>query len=141
MYSCLRILRRRLSFEAKPMRIHYDPKLKERARALRKAGVLSEVLLWNELKSRKLRGHQFSRQKPIEKYIVDFYCSKLSLVIEIDGSSHSPRPAHDSHRQARLESLGLTVLRFLDSNVRNNLASVVASIDDWIDQRTSSTTP
>jgi len=47
------------------MRIHYDPKLKERARALRKAGVLSEVLLWNELKSRKLRGHQFSRQKPI----------------------------------------------------------------------------
>jgi len=69
------------------MRIHYDPKLKERAPALRKAGVLSEVMLWNELKSRKLRGYQFSRQKPIEEYIVDFYCSKLSLVIEIDGSS------------------------------------------------------
>ncbi len=108
---------------------------------MRKAGVLSEVLLWNQLKTRKLRGYQFSRQKPIDEHIVDFYCGKLSLVIEIDGSSHSSCPAYDSHRQARLESLGLTVLRFLDSDVRNNLASVVAIILEWIDQRTSSTTP
>jgi very-short-patch-repair endonuclease len=123
------------------MRLHYDPKLKERAQALRKAGILSEVLLWNELKSRKLRGYQFSRQKPIDEYIGDFYCSKLSLVIEVDGSSHNLRSVNDSHRQARLESLGLTVLRFLDSDVRNNLAGVIALLLEWIDQRTSSTTP
>ncbi len=122
------------------MRILYDPKLKERARALRKAGVLSEALLWNQLKTRKLRGYQSSRQKPIDEYIVDFYCSKLSLVIEIDGSSHSSRTTYNSHRQARLESLGLTALRFLDSDVRNNLAGVVAIVLEWIDQRTSSTT-
>ncbi len=123
------------------MRIHYDPKLKERARGLRKAGVLSEVLLWNQLKTRKLRGYQFSRQKPIDEHIVDFYCGKLSLVIEIDGSSHDMSPAYDNHRQARLESLGLTVLRFLDSDVRNNLAGVIAIVLEWIDRRKSSTTP
>jgi len=99
------------------------------------------VLLWNELKSRKLRGHQFSRQKPIDEHIVDFYCGKLSLVIEIDGSSHGLRSAQDSHRQKRLESLGLTVLRFLDSDMRNNLAGVVTTISEWIDRRTSGTTP
>jgi very-short-patch-repair endonuclease len=52
------------------------PELKQRARELRKQGVLSEVLLWNQLKYRKMRGYQFMRQKPIGNYIVDFYCSK-----------------------------------------------------------------
>ncbi|MEW6618406.1 MAG: DUF559 domain-containing protein, partial [bacterium] len=65
------------------MKIHYNPKLKTYARELRKQGVLSEVLLWKYLRSRKMNGYQFMRQKPIGEYIVDFYCSKLKLVIEI----------------------------------------------------------
>ena len=79
------------------MRIQYDPKLKKRARILRKAGVLFEVLLGKQLKSRKLGVYQYARQKPIDEYIVDFYRGKLSLVIEIDGSSHSLRQAYDGH--------------------------------------------
>ena len=66
------------------MKIHYNPKLKYHARELRKKGVLSEVLLWNHLKGRKMRGCQFMRQKPVGDYIVDFYCNKLKLVIEIE---------------------------------------------------------
>ncbi len=63
--------------------IPYNPKLKELAKKLRKQGILSEVLLWNELKQKKL-GYDFHRQKPIDEYIVDFYCEVLDLVIEID---------------------------------------------------------
>ena len=80
------------------MKILYNPELKQRARKLRKQGVLSEVLLWSQLKCRKMCGYQFMRQKPIGDYIVDFYCSKLNLVIDNpltpfvkgeDGESHN----------------------------------------------------
>nr|CBX29982.1 Uncharacterized protein HI0925 [uncultured Desulfobacterium sp.] len=70
------------------MKISYNPKLKALSRKLRKQGVLSEVLLWEQLKGKKMKGFQFMRQKPVGNYIVDFYCSKLKLVIEIDGESH-----------------------------------------------------
>jgi len=52
------------------------------------------------------------RQKPIDEYIVDFYCSRLKLVIEIDGESHTGRSREDHVRQRKLESLGLSFLRF-----------------------------
>jgi len=71
------------------MKIYYNPKLKPLARKLRKDSTLSEMLLWNELKSSKMHGHQFMRQKPIGEYIFDFYCARLKLVFEIDGESHS----------------------------------------------------
>jgi very-short-patch-repair endonuclease len=57
------------------MKIYYDPKLKKLSRELRKSGNLSEVLLWEQLKAKKMRGYQFMRQKPIGNYIVDFFCS------------------------------------------------------------------
>ncbi len=61
------------------MKIYYDPKLKTLSRKLRNNSTLSEVLLWNMLKSKKMKGCQFVRQKPIDNYIVDFYCSKLKV--------------------------------------------------------------
>jgi len=116
------------------MKIYYNPKLKQLARELRKSGNLSEVLLWNQLKARKMKGYQFMRQKPIGDYIVDFFCSKLGLVIEIDGESHSSRRRADQWRQRKLESLGLCVLRFYDSDVKNNLNGVLMSIEGWIER-------
>ena len=116
------------------MHIQYDPKLKHRARELRKQGVLSEVLLWTQLKGRKMRGYQFMRQKPVGEYIVDFYCSKLQLVIEIDGESHNGRFDYDMGRQQFLESLGLTVLRFNDVEVKRDVENVVMAIEGWIAQ-------
>ncbi|MDP2157818.1 MAG: endonuclease domain-containing protein, partial [Nitrospirota bacterium] len=106
----------------------------------RKQGVLSEVLLWKQLRGSKLHGYQFMRQKPIGAYIVDFYCSKLQLVIEIDGESHSDKFDYDLRRQQFLESLGLSVLRFNDTEVKKNMDNIMMAIDGWITEK-GRTTP
>jgi very-short-patch-repair endonuclease len=123
------------------MKIYYDPKLKELSRELRKSGNLSEVLLWEQLKARKMKGYQFMRQKPIGNYIVDFFCSKLKLVIEIDGESHDQKLEKDRLRQQKLESLGLSFLRFYDLDVKNDLNGVIKVIELWINEFESKTTP
>lgn len=114
--------------------IPYNPKLKELARKLRKDMTLSEVLLWQELKQKQLLGHDFDRQRPIDNYIVDFYCKKLMLAIEIDGDSHTWERAleKDEQRQKRLESLGVRFLRFDDLDVKKNMPYVLNTIHDWI---------
>lgn len=114
------------------MKIYYNPKLIPLARKLRKDSTLSEVLLWNELKSSKIHGFQFLRQKPIGEYIVDFYCGKLKLVIEIDGESHRYKLTQDVERQEWLEKLGLTVLRFDDLEVKKDMKEVLDSLEKWI---------
>ncbi len=83
------------------------------------------------------------RQKPIGRYIVDFYCSKYKLVIEIDGNSHSSEQARkkDIIRQKYLENLGLTVLRFDDRDVKQDLDGVVRAIESWIAMRTTPLPP
>lgn len=117
--------------------IPYNPRLKELAKKLRKQGILSEVLLWNELKGNKL-GYDFHRQKPILEYIVDFHCNELGLVIEIDGCSHNGKYDGDKIRQTELEKLGLTVLRYYDGDIKRNLGSVVDHIKEWINEHTPS---
>jgi very-short-patch-repair endonuclease len=112
--------------------IRYNPKLKTTARMLRKQSTLAEVLLWNELKGKKILGYDFHRQKPIGNYIVDFFCSRLKLAIEIDGASHLDRTQEDMRRQKELESLGIRFLRFLDIEVKQDLGGVIATIRDWI---------
>ncbi|MCW9708734.1 endonuclease domain-containing protein [Fodinibius salsisoli] len=114
------------------MKIYYNPKLKSIARALRKNATLAEVLLWNKLKARKMMGYQFMRQKPIGNYIVDFYCPKPKLVIEIDGESHRYKLTEDVERQEWLENLGLTVLRFDDREVKKDMDNVLYSIKSWL---------
>ena len=113
-------------------KLHYENNLNSLAKNLRKARNLSEVLLWNELKQRKL-GYRFLRQRPIGNYIVDFYCSALRLVIEIDGAaSHNAKLEQDAVRQKEIEKLGIRVLRFMDKDVRYNLSGVVGSIRNEI---------
>ncbi len=80
------------------MKIYYNLKLKKLVRELRNDSTLSEVVLWNQLKVRKMRNYQFMRQKPIAGYIVDFFCSKLKLVIEVDGASHVDKVEEDKLR-------------------------------------------
>jgi len=115
------------------MKIYYNPKLKPLARKLRKNSTLSEILLWEELKNKKMLGYRFLRQKPIGEYIVDFFCNKLKLVIEIDGESHREENfEYDIERQNWLESIGLTVLRFDDMEVKRDMENVLMSIEGWI---------
>jgi len=84
-----------------------------------------------------MRGYDFHRQKPIDRYIVDFYCPDLFLAIEIDGFSHIGKEEYDEHRQRILESFGVHFLRFPDSVVKTNLDGVVMAIQEWIDNRTN----
>lgn len=110
------------------MKLHYKNYLNPLASKFRQAGNLSEVILWHELKHEKL-GCRFLRQRPIDKYIVDFYCHRYNLAIEIDGAaSHDTKIEKDEARQRILETLGIKVMRFNDAEVRYNLEGVVNSI-------------
>lgn len=116
--------------------IPYNPRLKVLAKKLRKQGILSEVLLWNELKGKKLLGFDFHRQKPLDEFIVDFYCAELDLVIEIDGDSHSDKYDDDQRRQKILENFDLTVLRYYDGDVKQDIGSVIEHLKEWISEHT-----
>ncbi|OGY45434.1 MAG: hypothetical protein A3A24_01875 [Candidatus Buchananbacteria bacterium RIFCSPLOWO2_01_FULL_46_12] len=123
------------------MKLHYENYLNSYAKKLRQAGNLSEVFLWQELKKDKL-GYRFLRQRPIGKYIVDFYCHSLNLAIEIDGAaSHNDRVKEDEIRQKALEEFGVRVIRFKDADVRSNLEGVLEGIKAEILRLASSPPP
>ncbi len=111
--------------------IPYNPKLKQLARKLRKDMTYGEVLLWNELKNDKFLGLDFDRQRCIDEYIVDFFCKDLMLAIEVDGVYHTWEETHvnDLKRQNRLESLGVTFVRFTEAEVRGDMPNVLRCIE------------
>lgn len=113
----------------------YNKNLKLFSRNLRNNSTLGEVLLWRELRAGFIKGYRFNRQKPLDNYIVDFYCKKLNLVIEVDGSSHYHEKARlqDEARQEILEGMGLEFLRFDDMDVKRNMAFVLGEIHHFID--------
>ena len=115
--------------------IPYNKNLKDFSRKLRNNQTLGETLLWMELQKKQMRGYQFNRQKPLGNYIVDFYCKKLSLVIEIDGASHDFEEimVKDIERQRILEELGLKFLRFSEIDVRRKMDEVLMKIDMTIE--------
>jgi very-short-patch-repair endonuclease len=116
--------------------IPYNPALRQLARQLRKQSTLSEVLLWQQLNGKQLMGYDFHRQKPIDNYIVDFFCHELMLAIEIDGCTHNDKVECDLNREQRLGQLGVRVLRFQDTDVKQNLSGVLDAIAGWIKEHT-----
>jgi len=120
--------------------ISYNPNLKELARQLRKNSTLSEVLLWQYLKGKQMLGYDFDRQKPLDNYIVDFFCNELMLAIEIDGDTHNYKIERDIKRQKRLEASGIRFLRFTDKDVKENIEGVVMMIGEWV-RRNGKPTP
>ena len=108
----------------------YNAELKNRARELRKAGNLSEVLLWQQISKKKLKGYDFDRQKIIGNYIVDFFCIDCTVVIEIDGSTHNEKADYDAQRDAYLNDLGLVVIRIDAKDVLNNLDGVMGMLSN-----------
>jgi cyclase len=99
------------------------------ARKLRNEPTSSEIIFWNLLKQ-NFPGFRFKRQHPISQYIADFYCHKLMLVIEIDGSIHRTEEAKESDliRDEFMESLNLKVLRFTNDEVCKNGENVVEKL-------------
>lgn len=121
------------------MNLPYDPALKRLARELRNHSTLAEVLLWKHLKGRQRRGIDFHRQRPVDRYILDFFAPKLMLAVEIDGETHRFKEDDDKVRQTRLESLGIRFLRFGDLEVKRSASAVAARIDVWMEAQEAMT--
>uniref|UniRef100_UPI0040486F95 endonuclease domain-containing protein n=1 Tax=Algoriphagus sp. TaxID=1872435 RepID=UPI0040486F95 len=113
----------------------YNKNLKEFSRDLRSHSTLSEILLWQKLRASQFRGYAFNRQKPLGNYIVDFYCLKLDLVIEVDGNSHffEESVVEDQERQKVIEHMGVNFLRFSDLEVKRSMPIVLEEIGYFID--------
>jgi very-short-patch-repair endonuclease len=100
------------------------------SRTLRRNATNAEALLWSCLRSGQLAGFKFRRQHPIGHFILDFYCHKGKLSIELDGSQHATleQADYDESRTLQLNSRGIRVLRFWDNEVFENLEGVLQVI-------------
>ncbi len=112
----------------------YNKNLKQRSRQLRKSMTDAERHLWAKIRMKQLKGYQFYRQKPIGDYIVDFFYPRVKLVIEVDGSQHSSdeMTEYDRIRDEQMRSLGLSVLRFTNTEVLTNIEGIIERIEDEI---------
>ena len=102
------------------------------AHNLRNNTTLAEAVLWKHLKQKQAFGFNFRRQKVIGPYIVDFYCPKLGLVIELDGSSHNTKYELDRQRDEYLHGLGLTVLHLNNSEILHHISKGLFAVDTFI---------
>ena len=100
-----------------------------RARQLRHDMTPAERVLWQELRANKLGVH-FRRQQIMAGFIVDFYCHKAVLVIELDGDVHDLQQEEDAQREKILNEMGLRVIRFRNDEVFKNLPVIVAKIKE-----------
>ena len=105
----------------------------ENARDLRKTPTKAEEKLWQALRDNQVSNLKFRRQHAFDNYILDFYCHKMKLAIEVDGEVHnSPEVAiYDEARTKILNENGITVLRFTNDEVENDIEKVIKKIEDW----------
>jgi len=115
-----------------------DSKTFEVAAILRKNMTLSERVLWNKLKDKTLFKTKFRRQHPISFFIVDFYCHKYKLVIEVDGEIHKTddQIEYDLNRESELNKFGITLIRFSNDEVIFHIDSVITRIHKKITELT-----
>jgi len=102
--------------------------LLERAREMRHEPAPAEQKLWWCLRNRRLNGFKFRRQVPVLTYVPDFYCADCKLLVELDGDSHDGREQYDEKRTQDLMNQGYRVVRFLNTDVFDNLVAVLEAI-------------
>jgi very-short-patch-repair endonuclease len=114
--------------------IPYNPKLTDLAKKLRNESTETEIFLWLKLKGKQMYGYDFHRQKPIDNYILDFFCHELLLGIEVDGYSHEILEVYnkDIVKEKRMNDLGITILRFSDFEVLKDMENVIRAIEFYI---------
>jgi very-short-patch-repair endonuclease len=100
----------------------------ERALRLRREGTDVERRLWQKLRNAQLDGARFRRQHPAGRYILDFYCPTLQLAVELDGGQHAQAESQDRERDEWFRQRGVTVLRFWNSDITENLSGVLEVI-------------
>ncbi len=101
---------------------------------MRKKVTPAERRLWEVLQNRQLDGYKFRRQHPIYKYIADFYCHELSLVIELDGGVHDglEQKEHDLNRDQVIQEFGIRVLRIKNEEVIGDMEDVIRMIKGFL---------
>ncbi len=114
--------------------IPYNPNLTQLAKKLRNESTETEIYLWLKLKGKQMYGYDFHRQKPIDNYILDFFCYDLMLGIEVDGYSHEILEVYnkDIVKEKRMNELGITILRFSDFEVLSDMENVIRAIEFYI---------
>jgi very-short-patch-repair endonuclease len=107
---------------------------KFKRRMLRRNMPQAEVILWSKLKDKGLGGYKFRRQHSVGKFVIDFYCPKLKLAIEVDGDSHFVGGANecDRERQSIIETFGITFLRFTNREIYENIDGVLYKIMEYV---------
>ena len=105
--------------------------LKPRRRQLRQNSTKAEQNLWNEIRNRKL-GYKFIRQYSIDGYVMDFYCPKVKLGIEVEGGIHKSRKIYDAYRERYIKAFWIKILKFSNEEVENNLAKVIDNIKSYL---------
>lgn len=114
--------------------LEYNGESKHLARQNRKTPTEAEKLFWSKVRRKQIKGYQFYRQKPIGGYIVDFYCPAAKIVIEIDGGGHFTPEMEiaDQNRSKYLESVGLRVIRYNNTEVLTNIEGVVENLYNFL---------
>lgn len=109
---------------------HAPPKSFQYAEQNRESPTYAEAILWKALKDKRLGGFKFRRQHPIRNYILDFYCHATRLAIEVDGGYHqnAAQRDYDARRTADLLEIGISVIRFTNEDVINDLGGVLAAV-------------
>ncbi|RZK52141.1 MAG: DUF559 domain-containing protein [Pedobacter sp.] len=118
------------------MNNNYNKELKGYARNHRNDGTKAEIRIWCELlRNKQFCNFSFLKQRPIENFIVDFYCKDLRLIIEIDGLTHQweENVEKDHIREDRLRLMGYHILRFNDDEVMNDIINVQRTIQNFIE--------
>ena len=112
------------------MRIYNRTENLDTRRNLRRNAPPAEVILWQKLRGGQITSAKFRRQYSVGRFVLDFYCAEVKLGIELDGASHEDEAAqsYDSARQAAIEALGITVLRFTNEQVYGQLGVIVENI-------------
>jgi very-short-patch-repair endonuclease len=104
--------------------IPYDARLVKPSRELRKRQTEAEAILWALLRRKNVSSYKFTRQKPIDKFIVDFYCSKLLLGVEVDGPIHKQREQYDERRTQIINYYDIKMIRFRNEEIFDDLPAV-----------------
>ena len=107
------------------------PELQQAAWQLRSRMTPAEMVLWEALRERRLNGLRFRRQHPVGQFILDFYCSQLKLVVELDGGVHDAQVEQDATRTAYLGTYGCRVIRFRNEDILADLPAILDQITDF----------
>jgi very-short-patch-repair endonuclease len=115
--------------------MRYFDELRNLSKQNRNHPTAAEYRIWNEVLKNRSLGYKFLRQKPIGRFIVDFYCSKLLLAIEVDGESHIKKKYYDNERDKHLNWRNIKTIRFANYQVLHSLDDVKNTIQKAIHQR------